>query len=134
MGEELGGTAGVRARPTWTHQGWFLVAVYGMAVIWGVRSVYGGQDSTVDLLFRATMMIALAWWAIADSVARGRPIPTMSRNWFLLSAGLTVPCYVVWSRGWRGAGLLLLGLVAWYFVSITAMVACRIVMAVLGVA
>ena len=43
-----------------------------------------------------------------------RPIPAMSHHWFVLLAGLLVPGYIIWSRGWRGAGWVMLHGFLWY--------------------
>ena len=98
-----------------------------MAVVWGVRNVHYWQPSLVDLLIQPSMAITLAWWAIADSIARGRSIPLLSRNWFVIAAGVAVPGYVIWSRGWRGVGLLLLHAIGWYAVGVAAMIVGQIV-------
>ena len=40
-------------------------------------------------------------------------MPVLSKPWFFLFAGFVVPGYVIWSRGWRGVGWVLLHSVLW---------------------
>jgi hypothetical protein len=60
------------------------------------------------------MTISLGCWALADSKGRRQPIPMLARPWFFLLAALLIPGYVIWSRGWRGVGWVLLHGIGWY--------------------
>jgi hypothetical protein len=91
-----------------------LAAFYGLAVVWGLRSVRPDEPSGLDLLVPLGLGLALGWWAVADARSRGKPIPMLARPWFFFAFGLLVPGYVIWTRRWRGAGLVLLN-VAGYF-------------------
>jgi hypothetical protein len=100
---------------------WCLLGCYCLAVAWGARSTYATQPSALDLLFPVAFSLILGWWSVSDSLRRRRPIPLLSRPWFVLFAWAAVPGYVVWSRGWRG--LLWLALLAflWYLVATAAL-------------
>jgi len=94
--------------------GWvFLAAWYLCAPMDGIRSAHSWNESFLHFLVPLAIALPLAWWAISDSIARGWPIPLLSRQWFLLMGTFLIPAYVVWSRGWRGVGLVLLNAVAW---------------------
>lgn len=94
--------------------GWvFLTAWYLCAPMEGIRSAYSLNESLLHRLVPLAITLPLAWWAIGDSRACGWPIPLLSRQWFVLAGTVLVPVYVVWSRGWRGVGLVLLNAIAW---------------------
>lgn len=90
--------APIVSRHTWR----FLVAFYALAIIWGLRNIYFWIPSALDLLIPFIQAICLGWWAVVDAGLRGHRIPLTARWWFVLFALVVVPCYVIWSRGWRG--------------------------------
>jgi hypothetical protein len=94
------------------HTRLFLIVFYILAVVWGA-SVRSGVSSGVERLVSVAGAIALGWWSVADANRRRSPIPRFSRPWFFLLAGLVVPVYVIWSRGWRGAGWVVLNALLW---------------------
>lgn len=110
------------ARTSSTLHHWlFLLALY----IAAIPSVLAPSPGLI-LVFN----VGLGWWAIHDSIVRGHPIPFFSRSWFIVFPGLLVPLYVIWSRGWRGAALLIGHLMAWYavcFVIMTVMLIAQVV-------
>ncbi len=105
----------------------FAVAFYAWSVIWGLRYVYYWQGSLLDLLIPLAMCVTVGWWAINDSVIRGRPISFFVRVWFVLLAGIVVPAYCLWTRGWRGLLLVLLNGVAWQAVAYLVVLVGRMV-------
>ncbi len=110
-----------RAASVFRHTRWFLIAYYAIAVVWGVRNIYHTEPSGLDLLVPIAFAAALAWWAIVDARLRRHPIPVLARPWYFLLAALVVPWYVVWSRGWRGAGLVVLHATLWYALATVAL-------------
>jgi len=100
----------------WHHTGWFLAVFYALAVVWGIRNIHFWQPSLLDLLVPIALAIALGCWALVDAKRRQQqqPIPILARPWFFLLAGFVVPGYVIWSRGWRGAGWVILHAGGWY--------------------
>jgi hypothetical protein len=92
----------------------FLAVYYGLAIVWGVRSIRPAEPSVLDLLVPLVLAVTLGCWAIADARRQMRSIPLLSRHWFVLFALLLVPGYVVWSRGWRGVGWMALHSASWY--------------------
>jgi hypothetical protein len=104
-----------------THTFWFLAIFYVFAVAWGIRHIWYWVPSVVDLLMPVASAICLASWAIIDAKRRKRPIPLNSQAWFFLLAGIVVPGYVIWSRGWRGIGWVLLNLICWYMLTTVVM-------------
>ena len=81
----------------------FLALLSLLAVAWGLRSIDQAEPSGLDLLSPIIINFSAGWWATVDARLRRRPIPMLSHAWFFLLAGLLVPAYVIWSRGWRGA-------------------------------
>lgn len=97
----------------------FLLAFYTLAVIWGLRGIYFWKPSLLDLLVPIAQATCLGW-AVVDAQLHGRPIPLTARWWFFLFALLVVPCYVIWSRGWRG--MLWLGIHSLGWLAVSAIV------------
>jgi hypothetical protein len=112
----------VAINPSKPRHWWFLSAFYLLAVAWGMRDAQQGRASIVDLLLPLALAFTLAWWTICDAAVRGCPIPAFSQAWLVLFAVFAVPIYVVRSRGWRGVGLVILHVLGWYTVGITARV------------
>lgn len=110
------------ARPDPRFRTWvFIAAFYGLAVMSGLRGVYHSQRFLFDLMLPLALAITLGCWAVVDSKRRGRPIPLLARQWFVLLAGVVVPGYVIWSRRWRGVGLVILHVLGWYLLFVIAM-------------
>ncbi len=103
------------------HTFWFLVVFYFLAVAWGIREIWSWIPTVIDLLISIALALCAASWAIVDGKRRKRPIPMNSQAWFFLFAGLLVPGYVIWTRGWRGAGWLLDNSVCWYLLVVIVM-------------
>jgi len=103
------------------HTGWFLLVFYALAVVSGVRDIWFWKSSLLDLLIPVVFDICLGWWAIVDSRRRKHPIPLLSKPWFYLFAWLLVPGYVVWTRGGRGLGWIVLHCVCWCVLAVGAM-------------
>jgi len=96
-----------------SNRRWFLTAFYVLAVANGLSSAWS-EKTAADYLLGLCMTWVTGIWAIRDAMARGHPIPALSRGWFILFANPAVPVYVIWSRGWRGVGWLLLHLVGFF--------------------
>lgn len=112
-------------------QRWFLAFFYLLAVLFGISGALGSFAPLPALLLPLIWQIVLCEWAIGDSIARGRPIPSSARSWFFLTAGFAAPAYVIWTRGWRGCGWLALQVVLWYAVYVLAWIAAAIAINVL---
>ena len=107
-----------------SHQtAWLLVAFYALAFVDGAKQAAATGPARSDLLLSVALGAVLAWWAVGDARARGRPIPITAQPWFFLGYGLLVPAYLIWSRRWSGVGWLVLHTALWFFASVAAMVA-----------
>ncbi|HUY90075.1 MAG TPA: hypothetical protein VMV10_15165 [Pirellulales bacterium] len=104
------------------HSQWFLLGFYLLAIASGIREIRYRQESALDLLVPFSMALWLSLWALADSKQRGRPILWSLRCWFFLLAVIVVPCYVIWTRGWRGLGLVAANTIAWTILSVVTTV------------
>jgi hypothetical protein len=82
----------------------------------------------LDLLVPVSLMAALGWWAVVDARLRGNPIPLLARPWFFLFAWFLVPAYMVWSRGWRAVGWIVLNCIGWYAVATATWLALNIIL------
>ncbi|QEL19571.1 hypothetical protein [Limnoglobus roseus] len=111
------------APPKFRHTRWFLIAFYALAVGLGVRSIRPSDPSAFDLVGPLLFAVCLGWWGIVDARRRRQPIPLLSRPWFFLAAGIVVPMYVVYSRGWRGVGWIVLNAALWFTLSSVVMYA-----------
>jgi hypothetical protein len=100
-----------------------LTVSYGAAVLFGLGAAGPTEQAGADTLLAAVLAVALGWWAVADARARWRPIPLLARPWFFVFAGLLVPGYVIWSRGWRGAVWVAVSVVGWVGVAIVVALA-----------
>lgn len=99
----------------------FLIALYTLALVWGVRNIYFWVPSRIDLVFPFAFAIVLGSWAIVDARRRRHPIPLLARQWFLLGAGVFVPGYVIWTRRWYGVGWLALHTILWFTITVGVM-------------
>ena len=91
----------------------FPLAFYGLAIVWGCRNVEYRHSSALDLLVPVALAVCVGLWALTDAKRRGHTVPMLARSWFILATGLVVPVYVIYSRGWRGVGWLVLHAVGW---------------------
>lgn len=105
------------------HTKRFLAAFYALAAVWGYRNLWPDDHSRLDFPFALLFAVSLGWWAVVDALRRGHPIPMLAKPWFYLFAGLLVPLYVVWSRGWRGIGWVLFHAFFWYVAATVSMYA-----------
>ena len=119
----------VSARPRRSQWHWLLLGCfYGLAVLWGIRSAYAWQPTPLALLLPLAMCTILCTWTVSDSLARGHPIPLLARAWFFIAAGIAVPGYILWTRGWAGLVKLVLHSIAWYSLCLVALLIARIVL------
>ena len=94
----------------------FLFGFYAVACLYGIRDIYPKEHSILDFLLPIAAAFVLGLWAVADSQSSEHPIPLLSRSWLFLFAPPAVAFYLIWSRGWRGVGLLLLHFFGFCFV------------------
>lgn len=107
----------IRAR----HTQYFFIGFYLLAVVWGIRGIYQTEASALDLLVPFALAVCLGWWALVDARHRRTPIPGSAKPWVFFLAGIVVPGYVVWSRGWRGLGWLVVHAFLWVALAAIAM-------------
>ena len=85
----------------------YVVTLYVATVAWGIVQVFsqhGGIQYIISLIFGLTATL----WTVSDARQRGRPILHIVQFFILVSWPIAVPIYLIWSRGKRGVGLLLL--------------------------
>jgi hypothetical protein len=109
------------AAPGFRHTRVFLLVYYLLFAMWGVRSAWPTVPSRLDIMVPLALYAIASCWVIVDDRARGRAIPLLSQQWFFLAAGLLVPVYVIWSRGWRGVGYVALHGVLGYLLATVCM-------------
>ena len=83
--------------------GWLLIVAAMLAVFNSVYVVAGVTPSTFARLITAqTLPICFATWVQADARSR-RCTPCCDFGMFVLATWiLSVPWYLIWTRGWRG--------------------------------
>ncbi len=92
----------------------FLVVFYAIAVLVDIRNIWSTKSSPADLLLPLAFGFCLGVWALEDARRRKYRISDLSKPWFFLFAIAVVPSYVIWSRGWRGLGLVALHAFCWF--------------------
>ena len=105
------------------HARLFFIYFYLLAIVCGIVEGKSRESPALDILFSLAMGINLGLWAVTDSRLRGRPIPFNARWWFVVLGVFLVPCYVVWSRGWRGLGWVIANGIAWTVLATAATLA-----------
>ncbi len=85
-----------------------IAALYMLAALLGVRSIYYWAPSVNDVVIPVAFFAILVSWTLTDARRRGHPIPLLAGAPMFFVAGLAVPGYLIWSRGWRGLGLVVL--------------------------
>lgn len=95
--------------------GYTILCLFGWyfhGVVSGVRGIYAAS-SALDVLLPFAVQASLGLWVLDDARRRGYAIPMLSQSWVFLFAAVVAPIYLVWSRGWRGFGLVVLNLLVW---------------------
>jgi hypothetical protein len=125
MGDFSNGTAAASKtrRPLFSRNPlfWFCIAYYLLAVLWGARGAFISERTTGDLLLQIALALCLGVWAVTDARQRHKPIPRSQQFWFLVLAGLMVPGYVIFTRGWKGIGWVILHAVTWMVIATLSM-------------
>jgi hypothetical protein len=62
----------------------------------------------VDLLFAILMSLGLMWLCTVDAKLAGKPLIQLAKVGIFLGWPIGVPIYLLWARGIKGLGLLLL--------------------------
>lgn len=93
---------------------WFLVIFFMIGFVLGLRNIWHWEPSKLDIILPVAFAINGLWWVIADARHRGHPIPLLAKPFFLLLSGFMLPGYIIWTRGWRGLGWMVLVLIIWY--------------------
>jgi hypothetical protein len=95
------------------HTRLFLFFFYALAVVYGLRQMRLREPSPIDFMMQIAMPLCLATWAMQDIRHRKYRVPLLAKPWFFLFGSIVVPGYVIWSRGWRGLGWVVLHLFVW---------------------
>jgi hypothetical protein len=103
-----------------THTAWFLPLFLATAILSGLSVSLAGRLSPIDELLSLATVMLVAFWVLADACRHRHRFPLTAEAYVLLFASVVAPAYLVWSRGWRGFGWLVLALIGWYAVAIGA--------------
>lgn len=103
-----------------------LMTLFALLFIAALRNAYYWQPSHLDRLLMVANMLVLAHWVVLDARERKHPIPLTCQQYFLFPAIASLG-YVIWSRGWRGLGILA-GILFVYFVIATVAAMIGVVM------
>ncbi|HWB21094.1 MAG TPA: hypothetical protein VG711_12385 [Phycisphaerales bacterium] len=80
----------------------FVMAFYMLLAMWTARYDVFLQRALVDVMLWVSIAFSAALACIADSKVRSRPMVHSAKLGLLVYWPVTVPVYLVWSRGWRG--------------------------------
>lgn len=87
---------------------WLLVVLlYAATIAWGAVEVFT-QHTGLLFLFTIFSASTATWWAVVDARRRGHPIPYSLQFLLYLFLPVSLPIYLIWSRGLRGFGWSLL--------------------------
>jgi hypothetical protein len=84
----------------------FLAFVYLLSMLWGIYLVVSPDDSPLDLGFRIMVSIAVVMSCIYDARLAQKAIVLSAQGVMLFTWPVSVPIYLIWSRGVK-RGLLL---------------------------
>ena len=91
-----------------------IFGIYALASLWGINSAFI-ENSAAGFAFTLGEGLLTSMFCALDAGQRGRPLPRSCLILFLLLWGLLAPCYLLWSRGWRGLHWSLLALAGFLF-------------------
>ncbi|MCA9081391.1 MAG: hypothetical protein KDA58_12580 [Planctomycetaceae bacterium] len=90
---------------------WRAVFAFYLIVLSSTAAGFVPRWAPVASLLSLPLTGFIVHWMMIDSRHRRHPIPFLSQDWCQLFPYLSLPAYLIWSRGWRGVGWLLLHLV-----------------------
>jgi hypothetical protein len=102
-------------RPGW-HTIIFLLVYYSVAIMNGAIDALA--EDGIAILATLVECVNLGLWEIEDARRQRRPIPLSAQPWMVLFAGIAVPVYVIYTRGWRGLEWVVLHGVCYFAVAI----------------
>lgn len=59
----------------------------------------------IDLLLNVVINCGVAWVCMFDARVLGKPLPALIPLVLFLTWPLSIPVYLIWSRGWRRGGV-----------------------------
>lgn len=59
----------------------------------------------IDLLLRLAITCGVVWVCMADARLLGKPLPALIPMVMFFTWPLSIPVYLIWSRGWRRGGV-----------------------------
>jgi hypothetical protein len=80
---------------------YIIAALYAMCVLWGVTQALS-TNGALAMLGSVLFAVTTTGWCVADSRRRGRPLLSVLRMVMFFTWSVSVPIYLVASRGWRG--------------------------------
>ncbi len=93
--------------PKSDFRGLLVAQLYFTQTGWGVAQVFT-DNAGLELLIGLLMASVAAGWVVMDARQRGKPILHVVQFFLVFTWGVSVPVYLVWTRGLRGIGWLLL--------------------------
>ena len=85
----------------------YIAAAYLTLVFVILRAVVVQQEAASDFVFGTALAVFVTMPCVADSGVRGRPIAFGARLPFAITWPAALPSYLLRSRGWWGAAILL---------------------------
>jgi hypothetical protein len=106
-------------RPASDYRSLLVIAFYLSAALIGLTSALS-QNALVEYLGTFLMACTSAEWCLIDSSRRGKPMTWSVQFLVFVFWSIAVPIYLIATRGWRGAGWLVLNSIGMYVTMIVA--------------
>lgn len=90
---------------------WILI-FYALSALWAVAGVFFGEIAGIFQLANLGIALAPTMWLIGDAKQKSYFVPHIVQPFILAFWSIVLPVYVIWTRRWRGARLVLLHVVA----------------------
>ena len=81
-----------------------VVFIYLLIALWGVRRALLQEMRPIDLIICVTISFLMVQFCVIDSRIRGKPVLHSFRWMIFFTWPISVPIYLLWSRGVKGIG------------------------------
>jgi hypothetical protein len=109
MSEQSSANSLNAARPVELRR-YIVIGIFALSALWGVVQSLS-ENALVTFLGTVLFAMLTTAWCVADSRRRGRPLLSIVQMIMFFTWFISVPIYLIASRGWRGVGYALVNAV-----------------------